>query len=31
LHDAGFKLKALRTLDLFPFAGHVESLSLWSS
>jgi 23S rRNA (uracil1939-C5)-methyltransferase len=31
LHDAGFKLKTLRALDLFPFAGHVESLSLWTS
>ena len=31
LKNAGFKLKALRALDLFPFAGHVESLSLWSS
>ncbi len=31
LKDAGFKLKALRPLDLFPFAGHVEALSLWTS
>jgi len=29
LADAGFKLKALRPLDLFPYAGHVESVSLW--
>ncbi|MDQ6990045.1 MAG: methyltransferase [Mariprofundaceae bacterium] len=29
LHQAGFRLKSLRALDLFPFAGHVESLSLW--
>lgn len=29
LADAGFKLKALRALDLFPYAGHVESVSLW--
>jgi len=31
LQDAGFALKALRPLDLFPFAGHVEALSLWTS
>ncbi|HIP08074.1 MAG TPA: 23S rRNA (uracil(1939)-C(5))-methyltransferase RlmD [Mariprofundaceae bacterium] len=29
LADAGFKLKALRPLDLFPYTGHVEVLSLW--
>jgi len=29
LSDAGFKLKALRPLDLFPYTGHVEVLSLW--
>jgi 23S rRNA (uracil1939-C5)-methyltransferase len=31
LTDAGFKLKALRTLDLFPYTGHVEALSLWEA
>ena len=31
LSQAGFKLKALRPLDLFPFTGHVEVLSLWAS
>jgi len=30
LSDAGFKLKALRPLDLFPYTGHVEVLSLWA-
>jgi len=30
LSQAGFKLKALRPLDLFPYTGHVEVLSLWS-
>jgi len=30
LSQAGFQLKALRPLDLFPYAGHVESLSLWA-
>ncbi len=31
LFDAGFTLKALRPLDLFPYTGHVETLSLWVS
>ena len=31
LSDAGFKLKALLPLDLFPYTGHVETLSLWVS
>ncbi|WP_038249874.1 class I SAM-dependent RNA methyltransferase [Ghiorsea bivora] len=31
LADAGFKLKALRPLDLFPYTGHVEALSLWEA
>ncbi len=30
LSDAGFKLKVLRPLDLFPYTGHVEVLSLWA-
>jgi len=30
LSQAGFQLKSLRPLDLFPYAGHVESLSLWT-
>ncbi|MBL1352910.1 MAG: class I SAM-dependent RNA methyltransferase [Zetaproteobacteria bacterium] len=25
----GYRLKALRALDLFPYSGHVESMSLW--
>jgi len=29
LKQHGFALKALRTLDLFPCAGHVETMSLW--
>jgi len=26
----GYHLQALRGLDLFPYSGHVESMSLWS-
>jgi len=26
----GYHLKALRALDLFPYSGHVEAMSLWS-
>ncbi len=29
LHQAGFRLQELRPLDLFPYTGHVEVLSLW--
>jgi len=29
LTQQGYRLKALRALDLFPFAGHVEAMSLW--
>ena len=29
LASAGFKLKELVALDLFPFTGHVEAVSLW--
>jgi len=29
LQQQGYRLKALRALDLFPFAGHVEAMSLW--
>jgi len=25
----GYRLKALKALDLFPYSGHVESMSLW--
>jgi len=25
----GYRLKSLKALDLFPFSGHVESMSLW--
>jgi len=31
LQQAGFRLKALRPLDLFPYTGHVEVISLWTS
>lgn len=31
LSDAGFTLQALRPLDLFPYTGHVEALSLWQT
>lgn len=30
LQQAGFKLQALRPLDLFPYTGHVEVMSLWA-
>jgi len=30
LHRHGYRLRALRALDMFPCAGHVETLSLWS-
>ncbi len=29
LRQQGYRLKALRALDLFPSAGHVEAMSLW--
>lgn len=29
LKKQGYQLKALRALDLFPGAGHVEAMSLW--
>jgi len=29
LADHGYHLQALRALDLFPFSGHVEGMSLW--
>ena len=29
LRQQGYRLKALRALDLFAFAGHVEAMSLW--
>ena len=29
LKEHGYHLKALRALDLFPGAGHVEAMSLW--
>ncbi|MDQ6982061.1 MAG: methyltransferase [Mariprofundus sp.] len=25
----GYRLRALRALDMFPYAGHVEAMSLW--
>lgn len=30
LQQYGYRLRALRALDLFPYAGHVEAMSLWS-
>ncbi|HXH72298.1 MAG TPA: methyltransferase [Mariprofundaceae bacterium] len=30
LQRQGYRLRALRALDLFPYAGHVEAISLWS-
>jgi len=29
LRQQGYRLKALRALDLFTYAGHVEAMSLW--
>jgi len=29
LHAQGYQLRELRAVDLFPFAGHVEAVSLW--
>lgn len=29
LHKSGYHLSALRALDLFPYSGHVEAMSLW--
>jgi len=29
LRQHGYRLKALRGLDLFPYTGHVETMSLW--
>jgi len=29
MREQGFRLQALRALDIFPWSGHVESLSLW--
>jgi len=29
LQQHGYRLKALRALDMFPYAGHVEAMSLW--
>lgn len=29
LQQQGYRLMALRALDLFPYAGHVETMSLW--
>jgi len=26
----GYRLRALRALDIFPFSGHVEAMSFWS-
>jgi len=31
LRHQGYRLKALRALDLFSFAGHVEAMSLWEA
>lgn len=29
LHRLGYRLRALRAFDLFPYSGHVEAMSLW--
>ena len=29
LHRHGYRMHALRAFDLFPYAGHVEAMSLW--
>ncbi len=29
LHAHGYRLQEFRAFDLFPFAGHVEAMSLW--
>jgi len=31
LKQHGYRLRALRALDLFPGAGHVETMSLWEA
>lgn len=30
LKEQGYRLHALRALDIFPFSGHVEAMSCWS-
>jgi 23S rRNA (uracil1939-C5)-methyltransferase len=30
MQKQGYHLQALRALDLFPYSGHVESMSLWA-
>jgi len=30
LHTHGYRLRALRALDMFPWAGHVETMTLWT-
>ncbi|MFQ5519248.1 MAG: class I SAM-dependent RNA methyltransferase, partial [Mariprofundus sp.] len=30
LHAHGYRMQALRALDMFPYAGHVETMSLWT-
>ena len=30
LQKAGYRLRALRGVDLFPYTGHVETMSLWT-
>ncbi|GMQ99234.1 MAG: 23S rRNA (uracil(1939)-C(5))-methyltransferase RlmD [Zetaproteobacteria bacterium] len=29
LYKTGYRLRALRAFDLFPYSGHVEAMSLW--
>jgi len=29
LKSLGYRLHTLRALDLFPYTGHVEAMSLW--
>lgn len=30
LAACGYRLKALRAIDMFPYSGHVEAMSLWA-
>jgi len=30
LHARGYRMQALRALDIFPFSGHVEAMSFWT-
>jgi 23S rRNA (uracil1939-C5)-methyltransferase len=30
LHSFGYRLHTLRALDIFPYTGHIEAMSLWT-